>query len=77
MEDHIQIQNQTLDVRGLSCPQPALLARQTLKQMNQGSVVVLLDNATARDNVIRIARSEGWHIAQENADDGFRLVLTK
>ncbi len=71
------IQNMTLDVRGLSCPQPALLARQTLAQLEGGSVEVWLDSATARDNVSRIARRAGWQVAEEAVPDGFRLVLRK
>ncbi len=67
----------TLDVRGLSCPQPALLAKQTLSQISSGSVEVLLDSATSRDNVRRIAQKAGWKVTEEQIADGFRLVLTK
>jgi tRNA 2-thiouridine synthesizing protein A len=67
----------TLDVRGLSCPQPALLATQTLGKLGQGAVEVQLDSATSRDNVSRVARNAGWHVSEEQAGEGFRLVLTK
>ncbi len=67
----------TLDVRGLSCPQPALLARQTLDKLASGTVEVLLDSATALINVSRTAQKAGWQIAEEKSADGYRLVLTK
>ncbi len=67
----------TLDVRGLACPQPALLARDTLAQMKAGALDVLLDSATARDNVSRIARKAGWAVAETMIPDGIRLILTK
>ena len=69
--------NMTLDVRGLSCPQPALLAKQALSKTDCGALEVLLDSATSRDNVSRIARKAGWSIKEEDIPDGFRLVLTK
>ncbi len=69
--------NVTLDVRGLSCPQPAFLAKQALSKLDRGVLEVLLDSATSRDNVSRIARNAGWSIREETTPDGFRLVLAK
>jgi TusA-related sulfurtransferase len=66
-----------IDARGLSCPQPALMTRQTLTRTKNGKVEVLLDSATSRDNVTRIARKEGWLVLEETRPDGFRLILTK
>ena len=47
----------TVDARGLSCPQPAMLTRQAINELNQGTVEVLVDSGTARDNVSRWAKS--------------------
>jgi tRNA 2-thiouridine synthesizing protein A len=67
----------TLDARGLSCPQPAFLAKQKLAELKCGTLNVLLDSATSRDNVSRIARNAGWKITEEQEAGVFRLVLTK
>ena len=68
----------TVDARGLSCPQPVLLARQAMTQMSKGSIEVLVDSGTSRDNVSRMARKEGWQVTVTDAPGGeFRLVLTK
>ncbi|MBM3129674.1 MAG: SirA family protein [Chloroflexi bacterium] len=68
----------TLDARGLSCPQPALQTEQLLKQLTGGTVEVLLDSGTARDNVTRIAKKAGWLVEIETKPgEGFRLVLRK
>ncbi len=67
----------TLDARGLSCPQPAFLAKQKLAELKSGTLQVLLDSATSRDNVTRIARNAGWTIVEEQDAGTFRLVLTK
>ena len=67
----------TLDARGLSCPQPAFLTKQKLGELKNGTLEVLLDSATSRDNVSRIARNAGWKIEEEQNTGVFRLTLTK
>ena len=68
----------TIDASGLSCPQPALLTRQALSSMSGGTVKVLVDSVTARDNVTRIAGKAGWTATiEERAGGSFQLTLTK
>ncbi len=68
----------TIDARGLSCPQPALMTRQAIKKMNKGTVEVLVDSGTARENVSRLAKSDGWSIEiKEQADGSSRIMLQK
>jgi len=68
----------TVDARGLSCPEPALMTRQALLTAGEGAVVVLVDAATARDNVARTAELAGWQAVVETQIDGsYRLMLTK
>jgi tRNA 2-thiouridine synthesizing protein A len=63
---------------GLSCPQPALLTRQTLSSLAGGAVQVLVDSATARDNVVRTAQKAGWQAtAKSQADGSIQISLTK
>lgn len=68
----------TLDARGLSCPQPALQAENFLSKLIGGTVEVLVDTGTSRDNVARIAKKAGWSVEIETKPgEGFRLVLKK
>jgi len=68
----------TVDARGLSCPQPAMLSRQALQKLSKGTLQVIVDNSTARENVSRIANSLGWEIDIEERSEGeIRLLLTK
>ena len=68
----------TVDARGLSCPQPVMLARAALDEARSGNVTVLADSGTSRDNVVRAAERVGWHLARETtSDEGFQLVLEK
>ena len=71
-------ESDTIDARGLSCPQPAMLARQALQKLSKGSLEVIVDNSTARENVSRIARNLGWEInIDERAEDDVHLMMRK
>ncbi len=48
----------TVDARGLSCPQPVVLAMEALKQ-NAQAYEILVDNRTALNNVSRFAKNAG------------------
>jgi tRNA 2-thiouridine synthesizing protein A len=68
----------TINACGLSCPQPALLTRQALSTLAGGAVQVLVDSATARDNVVRTAQIAGWQAIVKNQTDGsIQISLTK
>ena len=67
-----------VDARGLSCPQPAMLARKTLQKLSRGSLEVIVDNGTARENVSRIAKNLGWEIdIDERSEDDVHLLIRK
>lgn len=67
-----------IDARGLSCPEPAMLARGAILEAKKGTVVVLVDSTTSRNNVSRTAQMNGWMVTAEDEPDGsFRLTLIK
>jgi tRNA 2-thiouridine synthesizing protein A len=67
-----------VDARGLSCPQPVILARQAINEVNKGTVEVLVDSGTARDNVTRLGKKSGWDVTVEDQSEGsYRIVLQK
>ncbi len=68
---------ETVDCRGLSCPEPVMQARQALQQASGGTVTVLVSNAVARDNVSRAASSMGWQVTVEEVGDDFKLSISK
>jgi tRNA 2-thiouridine synthesizing protein A len=72
------IQPILIDARGLSCPQPAILARQAISQEVTGKVEVLVDMAAQRDNIVRIAMKASWSAtAEETSDGSIRICLQK
>jgi TusA-related sulfurtransferase len=69
---------QTIDARGLSCPQPALMTRQALQKAKQGTFEVLIDTTTALENITRLAKHLGWKLNVEIQSEGsYKMVLQK
>jgi tRNA 2-thiouridine synthesizing protein A len=67
-----------IDARGLACPEPALLTRLAIQKQSKGTVEVLVDSGTARENVSRLAQNSGWSVTvEEQADGSHRIVLRK
>ena len=66
----------TVDARGLSCPQPVILARKAV-QAGEFPIEVLVETVTSRQNVKRAAEKLGCTVQVEEVGDEFRLTLTK
>ncbi len=66
-----------VNARGLSCPQPVLLALNEIKKINKGEVIVLVDTDTSKENVSRAATAQGWSVEVERVQEEYRLVLKK
>jgi len=68
----------TVDARGLSCPEPVLRTSNALKDLPEGEKLeVLVETVTSRENVGRMARSKGYKVQVEETEDGFRLMIGK
>ena len=66
----------TVDARGLSCPQPVILARNAI-QTRKFPIEVLVETVTSRENVRRAAEKLGCKVKVEDLGDEFKLTLTK
>ena len=68
----------TVDARGLSCPQPVVETKKAMNSQAEGTIMVLVDTVTSRENVSRLGRNQGWNVSTEDLPDGgFRVVLNK
>ncbi len=70
-------ENFVVDARGLSCPPPVSATRKALEKHSGGSVEVLVDTVTSRENVARYGESHGWKVAREDTEDGFKVSFTR
>jgi len=67
-----------IDARGLSCPQPVILLRAKVKEIEKGTITILVDNETAKENVIRAAENRGWAVDEiEMVDEDYQITLRK
>ncbi len=65
----------TIDARGLACPQPVINATKALE--THDSIIVIVDNATARENIKRLAKSKNCSFKDEKKSDGIYIVIEK
>ena len=66
----------TVDARGLSCPQPVILARKAIQE-GEFPIEVFVETVTSRENVRRASERLGCQVSVKEMDDEFKLVLTK
>jgi selenium metabolism protein YedF len=66
---------QTIDARGLPCPQPVIKTRNAMEQSDE--VVTIVDNETAQKNVTRMAERSGATVEAEQRADGIYLHITR
>jgi selenium metabolism protein YedF len=65
---------ETVDTRGLPCPQPVILTRKALQASDE--VTTIVDNKTAQHNVVRMAEKAGYVVHAQERDDGIYLHIT-
>ena len=66
----------SIDARGLSCPQPSILARKAI-EAGRFPIEVLLDSVTSRENIRRLAENAGCKVTVAQMEDEYRLTLSK
>jgi len=66
----------TVDARGLSCPQPVILTRKAIKT-GEFPIEVLVETATSRENVRRAERKLGCRVAVEKMMGDLKLTFVK
>lgn len=66
----------TIDARGMSCPQPVLMTKNALKK-NPDLIQILVDNETAKGNIERYLSHEGFSVEFINQDEDILIKGTK
>lgn len=65
-----------VDARGMSCPQPVLMAKKTL-QNNKNGFEILVDNNVAKENVSRFVKNAGLKVLVKEINDDFLIKASK
>ena len=66
----------TLDARGLSCPEPVVMLRKAMASQEPAYQIVV-DNPTSRVNVTRYAEHQGYQVACVEHGGEYTLSITK
>jgi tRNA 2-thiouridine synthesizing protein A len=66
-----------VDARGLSCPQPVMLTYNKMKDLGRGTFEVMVDTDTSRENIGRLAKSEGWEVVDVRPHNSGYLILLR
>ncbi len=65
-----------LDARGLSCPEPVVMIRKAMASQ-ESAYEMVVDNVTAKENVTRYARHQGYQVSVREQDGEYHLSMTK
>lgn len=68
--------SKTVDVRGLSCPQPVMVVQNAIEE-GVFPLEVLIDSVTTRENVRRLASRKGCEVEITEKNDEFLMVIKK
>jgi len=66
-----------IDCRGMSCPQPVVTTKQALDQLEEGGLIVIVDNPSSCGNVERFAQSQGCLVQVETKGQDFYVHIQK
>jgi tRNA 2-thiouridine synthesizing protein A len=70
--------NEILDLRGLKCPLPAMLAKKALARLSPGTdVTVLADDPLAAVDIAHMCHGEGHAVESVTARDGYTEFALK
>jgi tRNA 2-thiouridine synthesizing protein A len=64
-----------VDARGFSCPIPVVKTKKAIDDNPKEQIHVLVETAVSRENVSRMAKSQGYYVEEEETSDGYHLVL--
>lgn len=66
-----------LDFRGIADPQPALLMRRALGQMDQGRLVAVVDNPAAVENMVKVIKDLDCEVDIKESGDDYYIHIEK
>jgi selenium metabolism protein YedF len=66
-----------IDARGLNCPQPVILTKKALDEMEEGKVVTIVNTETARENVRKLADSMTCSVDIQEVGGDYHINIFK
>lgn len=67
----------SIDCRGLKCPEPVIKTKKYFDKISEGEVVVIVDNEVAKNNVVKLSESSGFKSEVTNDKGLFHIKVAK
>ena len=66
-----------LDMRGKACPTPVVETKKALDSIDEGIVIVMVDNEVSKNNVERFAKKSGCTVETKTKENLFEITVVK
>jgi selenium metabolism protein YedF len=66
-----------IDCRGKACPEPVILTKDALAQIEEGELTIIVDDPSSSENVRRFAQSQGCSVEVGKREKDFFLHIQK
>jgi selenium metabolism protein YedF len=66
-----------LDARGLACPRPVIATKKALEGIEDGVVMILVDNMAAKENVAKFAIANQCEVVVDEKDGVYSIKIIK
>lgn len=66
----------TIDARGLSCPEPVILIRKAMMS-KENAYEMIVDNVASKENVTRFAEHQGYQVTITEEKGEYTLSMKK
>jgi selenium metabolism protein YedF len=66
-----------IDARGLNCPQPVILTKKSLDEIEEGRVTTIVSSETARENIKKLAASMACSVDVQEVDGDYYISIFK
>lgn len=64
-----------IDCRKLNCPEPVLRTKKALEENLSTEIRVIVDNTTARENILRFTRNRGYQADWVHQENDFTITI--
>src|SRR5690554_3549514 len=66
-----------IDCRGLNCPQPVINTKKALDEITEGTIITIVDNEVARENVRKFAQRMNITPEIQEREGAYYITITK
>lgn len=66
-----------IDARGENCPKPFIMTKKALDKLGSGTIVTIVDNEVAKENVSKLADSLNLNYSVEQREEDFYIEIVK